>query len=147
MVRIKTRNIGGSSITPTEPYGEWETHNYIEIYGLITGNHIEYEDVLCGFDLEKDKPYYLLYCVYSTGDSFGHETGRHEYICLYKTKEKAEQLARLIEIDNDKNGGRYHYQTVRGHMEDGTEFWVPTRVWSGYFENLDDVQVKEVRLI
>ena len=79
----------------------------------------EYGDVRLNFDPKPHTPYYMVYYIWSTGDSFGHD---EQYGCevhgIYETKEEAVK--------------------ERDRLSKVTDYSVP---WNGYFESLDSVHV------
>jgi hypothetical protein len=93
------------------------------------------------YEVEPGKEYFLLYCEYTTGNSFGRDPEPHyEYVDLYKTREEAqENLNRIAE----------HYRLrkrpdkVKLKLNDGKnyELWPP---WTGYFEELNYVEVAAI---
>jgi len=104
----------------------------IEGFNLVEG----YGDLEVGFEPDFDKTYFLLYGIYSTGDSFHHEEGRIEFVDLYEDREVAWENYRRLEKSNE--------YTVTLKHESGKEygFYVP---WRGYFENLSSLDVLAVR--
>lgn len=61
---------------------------------------------------------HLVIAVWSTGDSFGHDSGAHsECFGVFKTKEEADKKCKELELD--------------------TKSPLP---WLGYFENLESVE-------
>jgi hypothetical protein len=111
--------------------------------------------------LEKGEQYYLVYAVYSTGDSFHHEEGCVAFVDLFKTAEKAEACAKAI---NDHylltdNGDQYPYKTAaqlkKLRPKGYSEWTVPYKneadvettahtSWCGYFDRLTNVVVERV---
>ena len=75
---------------------------------------------------------YLLYAVYSTGDSFGHDAdGMIDFISVHKDPAVAQ-------YNHDQLNGASG--TVKLKSDDGTEwnYYVP---WNGYFESLSYINV------
>jgi len=95
-----------------------------------------YGDLEVGFEPDFDKTYFLLYGIYSTGDSFHHEEGRIEFVDLYEDGEVAWENYRRLEASNE--------YTVTLKHETGKEygFYVP---WRGYFESLTSLDVLGIR--
>lgn len=84
----------------------------------------KYGTVPLTFDPDPNTPYYAVYYIWSTGDSFGHyERAYCEIHGLYETRDEAEKEAARL----------------RGM----TDYSVP---WNGYFESLDELEVKTVYL-
>lgn len=63
---------------------------------------------------------YLVYAVYTTGDSFGSDGGNVELLSVFKDRAEAEE-------------SKEHYSKVR-------DYSVP---WNGYFESLDELEIEE----
>lgn len=116
-----------------------------------------YADIAVPFEVISGKDYYLVYVTYSTGDSFHHEEGSVNFIELFETREKAEQLAKLIEehysfSDNEQRWNEQKKKPPKGysqfnliyHNEEGREMSLHVG-WTGYFERLTSVTVEKVR--
>lgn len=117
-----------------EQYGPWSIHNDIEIYGIKLSD--EYFDISVPFEVNKGDIVHLVYVSYETGDSFGHESGRHEYIAAYKTKEEAEKVVNLL-----INDFYYTKERNKGYLElplgNGGTFTYSTSTYKGYFEDVE----------
>lgn len=116
----------------------------------------EYPDVTACFPVKDGDTIYLLYAVYSTGDSFGHdENSSIAYIDVFKTYEKAEKAAKDIRMhanwfkgvhgfvvpskeEKKKYASDYQVDIKR---ENGKTMDVFAG-WNGYFESLSYVQVE-----
>ena len=136
-----------------------------------TDHHIEgikravmYTDLEVGFELEEGRTYYLLYALYSTGDSFHHESGVIEYIGLYQDEKVAKENQGRLKKHNDveekltdrwdppskavrnklaKNHNSYSCSLV---TENGQEYLLHVP-WHGYFEHLEGVDIQPVSLV
>jgi hypothetical protein len=95
------------------------------------------ESTQVAFKPEKGKIYHLLYAVYSTGDSFGHDEGHYlEVIGVYKNRKVAEgNEKRLREKKPEKRG------LVQLKVEGVTKLHGYCIPWDGYFESLDRLEV------
>jgi hypothetical protein len=85
-------------------------------------------------EYEPNRPYYLVYAIYDTGDSFGRDEGRIEYIGLYSDLEVAHENERRCR------------ECVEGYSvtlvtDSGKEYKVSTP-WVGYFEHLQYVDTE-----
>lgn len=87
----------------SEPYGSWsETMEF-----TVTGAHLSKQTrksndlIPVDFPLEVGDYIFVLYLIYSNGDSFGNCRGRGEIIWVYKTLEAAE-FAREIWESTDE---------------------------------------------
>jgi hypothetical protein len=107
------------------------------------------ESLASSLDLKVDDTAFLVYVVYSTGDSFGHDEGRClRPIGLYDSREKAEKVADLLEAHakQDPNGPYEIRYTFTYPDNDGVERDCHAG-WMGYFEHLDEVAVKKVTVL
>lgn len=95
-------------------------------------------DVYAGFKPEKDTDYYLLYATYTTGNSFGRESGLIDFILLTKTREEAESVMKMLESIKE------HEFKSPIHIKDDFKYCIP---WFGYFESLDNIDIQTVRLV
>jgi hypothetical protein len=83
---------------------------------------------------------YIVYAVYSTGDSFGHDDRASvEVFTAHRVKEVAEFNYRLLEASRHGGG------SVSLALDDG-KFLNTYLPWSGYFESLDDVYMTEFEI-
>jgi len=128
---------------------DWDRDNTMTthyIRGIQIVEEKGYKDLEVPFEVVRDKDYYLLYVLYGTGDSFGHDDGNIELIGLYQTHEAAEKNAKAIRAhyeaqrNNYSSSGLLYLTTESGNK---FELWPP---WIGYFESLEDIVVKSVRL-
>lgn len=139
-----------------------EEHN---ITGIRVVGEKEYYDLSTAFDIDPTRPYYVVYAIYSTGDSFGHDEGRIEFVGLFEDLEVAHENVRRIERHNEvynqlenrwyssakqlgkaelkKLAKTFEPYTVKLVTEDGQEYGVHVP-WHGYFERLTDVDVRPV---
>ena len=67
------------------------TGHSIESFHVVSDD--DYCDISVAFDIDDGRDYYLLYAIYSTGDSFSHDEGCIALIDLFETKEMAEEPA------------------------------------------------------
>lgn len=131
----------------TGNYDNDDTSSTWSIHGLKFDKG-GYRDIDIPFDVVEGEEYYLLYAVYSTGCSFGHDQhGQIEFIDLYKSKEKAQAAFNVIdEFQSLSDSERDNYKnTVNLIREDGKpySFYVP---WNGYFESLSYIEVLPIHL-
>lgn len=136
---------------PDDKWDSGDTHTswdipdkvYIESPTNKKGSYFS-ERMSVPFDLVSGGTYFLVYAIYSTGSTFGHQSdGCLEYIDLFTTAEKAKMcMEKLSTIPSErKNGNSRTYV-----MENGQErsFYVP---WNGYFESLSDLDIQVVTAI
>lgn len=90
-------------------------------------NHPEYEvfpEIWLKPPVEK---MFLVYVQYSTGDTFSHSSNRLHLVGIYEEERIAKKTVK--EIEQGKYGeGKY-------------------LVWNGYFERMENVDIKEVKLV
>jgi hypothetical protein len=126
--------------------GDPDDHSSHNINGIMEVGEDEHYDIMVPYEVEKNKGYFLLYCVYSTGDSFGHDAdGCIEFVGLFKTEEEAVENLKRIEAhykDRSKSIDDYNVKLIN---EDGKEYDLYTP-WCGYFESLSYGEVLEVSL-
>lgn len=139
MTRIRV-NADSYTEQVTEPtgddwdWGETVTDHCINNFQVVKEN--EHSHLVVNLDPKPGVPYYLLYAVYSTGDSFGWDAGKCiEFIELYQSFEKAEENMDKLNCDQSSE--------VKIESETGEvyNFFIP---WNGYFESLDHVGVEKV---
>ncbi len=138
----------GESEGPYEEYGEWSSETNHNIKGAVKVKENEYFDLEVSDDL-LNKNVYLLYILYGSGDSFGESSGNIEYIDVFKSKDKAEEVQRIIEEDYKV---KPDYTFEPGSMDlfytkdNGNKAKIPTSVYKGYFENLESVNVEKISI-
>ncbi len=132
---------------PEDSWDRDDTYESHHVQGVRAVGDKEYFDLTVGFDIVDDKHYFLVYGIYSTGDSFGHDEGRIEYVGLYEDREVAEDNARRIERhardyrdDSITDDDAYSVTLV---TEDGAEYKVSVP-WNGYFERLSYIEIERV---
>lgn len=124
--------------------GEDTVSNH-DIDSIYVSKEENYYDLNVGFDVEEGSTYYLLYGLYSTGDSFNHDSGRLQYVDLYQTEEMAEANKKILENHYNVKGSEDDY-TAKLLLDDGREypFHVP---WKGYFERLENLVIEPVKVV
>lgn len=122
-----------------DPNDRWDrdsTAATVSVKGIKQVDEKGYHDLAVPFDISHDKAYFLLWADYDTGDSFGRDGNRTEWVDLFQSIESAEKARKEL-----LDGSGY----TRGYTrDDGTviDFYVP---WEGYFESLNDLRVDVVR--
>lgn len=109
-----------------DTYTVWIVHSRIR--DVEPGHPYDLETAL---ELQPGNIYFLVYAIYSTGDSFHKEQcGEIEFVDLFATFEEAEALADALKVGTEytlnHNGRIYHLP------------------WVGYFENLEEIHVSPV---
>ncbi len=129
---------------------EWDrddTHTDHNIRGFHAApeNSDMISDLWVPYEPEYGIDYYLLYVVYSTGDSFGHDSGEGiEYIGLYTKDELdvARENKRKIEAHDKDVESKYFHVSLQ--TPSGQTFQQHTP-WVGYFESIDYIELEAVR--
>lgn len=107
-------------------------------------------DLITDMDLEVGDSAYLVYVIHSTGDSFGHDSGKYlTPIHLFDSEEKALACVKAINEhyrNNDLNGPADIRWTVNFTGNDGS---VQSEYagWIGYFESIDEVTAQLVLVL
>ena len=123
---------------PNDRWARDDTDADTTIKGIEVVRDHDYFDITAPFEIDINKTYILLWAIYSTGDSFGHDGGQVEFIDLFESQTLAAQAAQEIEKQSDSYSVTYT-------REDGNEtsFASP---WHGYFERLQEVRLDVVRV-
>lgn len=114
-------------------------------------------DIVTDINLQVGDMAYLVYVVWSSGDSFGQDRGKYlTAIHLFDTSEKAKACADAIEAHErlykkTRYGGNKYPKGFNPHSvnfigNDGTDM-TESAGWNGYFEHIDYVQVDRVTLL
>lgn len=108
------------------------TMKYISIAGDNSYPTITYPGVV-----EPGDKVYLVYAVYSTGDSFGHDESRClELVSVHKNLDIAEwNYKQIVGSEND------NYNTQLTLSQDNGLSWSMSPPWCGYFERLTYAKV------
>lgn len=118
-----------------EQYGDWQTDYSSSVVGvrvLEEDEKAEYHSET--FLLPDDTTTaYVVYMIYSTGDSFGHSDGNIDIIHCTASSEKAHELAKKI----TDNSNEY---SIKFTDDFGREISIDNR-GAGYFEHIDYVEV------
>jgi len=91
----------------------------------------EYLDVIDCPDVSGYESLFVVVVRYSTGDTFGHTTGKGRLAGAFVDWDKAEELGKKIVK------GTETYEDVCSHS---------CRAWNGYFSHVEDCYVEEVPL-
>jgi hypothetical protein len=121
-----------------------ETHS---ITGIKEVSNNDYHDV-CTTD--GDGPFYLLYVIYDTGDSFGTDEGRFEEVLLHRDIEVAKKNKKLIETHYSEYCKKNGFSPDCWNLELSTDEGESVRVcpsWIGYFESLVSVEIERVEIL
>jgi len=136
--RSQTATLTSKGTRDVEEWGTRDCHSYDNHVHWIAYTSDKYCELETFFDVEPDTDYYLLYYTYTTGDSFGHDSGLFEAVDLYKTWDEANknririQSAKSPNVCLDSGTGKA-YDCYISCIDD-------------FFGHLDDVFVERVRI-
>lgn len=154
----KARNSTAVTITPvtTDLYVKYNSDKYTTREadaddewdrGNTTSKHVleyislaaesAYSTVTYPGEVKVGEKIYLLYAVYSTGDSFGHD----EDACI-----------ELISVHKNLDVARFNYETIKNNTDkrydvqlelsqDNGQTWKMSPPWNGYFESLSYLKI------
>ena len=135
---------GGYSREP-ETENKWDAGEQFtehSIQGFKIANKSEYRDLVASFMPKKNKPYYLVYAIYDTGNSFGRDCGKIEFFDLFDNIQVAEANVKILNGIRDKS--KHGIQiTIYDNEFKPYKTQVP---WLSYFECLQGVYVETVYL-
>jgi len=124
----------------SKSYGEWhsESHYNFKKLSLSEGE----EKITIAGNPKIGDYLFLVYALYSRGDSFGEATGCLEIVGAYDSENKAKFIKNLLEEDYDS-----YLKNKRGHtygrkILDADGLPVFTDIWKGYFESLEQVVIE-----
>lgn len=113
-----------------------------DIQGFSVVGEKDYWDFVMTND-PRDKTLYLVYSLYSTGDSFHHEENVICLVGLYEDESDAIAVMNALELDDKENGDSFEPVKVKLPKK-GVEETIATSTWKGYFESLTSVNVEPV---
>lgn len=142
MTNVRVLNDKHVIVTREATKDQWDrddTDTSHSVQSIEVVSERAYLDLTVDFEVEAGGQYYLLYGVYSTGDSFGRDVDAGiDYVDLFQSKEVADENLKRLEANS-----REVTSTVKLVTEQGLEYnySVP---WKGYFERLSYVEVLQV---
>lgn len=140
-----SQNLGGRHDDDDWSRDSYSTNHNIVGFRCAAESENRYYDLTVPYYPEDNTTYYVLYAVYTTGDSFGQDPGRGvEFIGFY-TKDQldvAEENMREIEVDDGKRNENWN---VTLKTPDGQKTFKQHCGWKGYFESLDYVDIAGVQ--
>ena len=143
---IIDKTYGGYSRTP-DCDNKWDSGDQFTdhcIKGFRIAKKSEYRDLVASFVPKKNVPYYLVYGIYDTGDSFGRDRGKIEFFDLFDNLEVAETNMKILEGIITKGKEKHDYTVTI--FDNKFKPYKTTVPWLGYFENLQGVYVETVYL-
>ncbi len=132
-----------------ERYGDWR-RAYTNTFGSVTirddresGRYWRGENVPVAFPVKPGDTVFVLWAEYSTGDSFGHETGTTDIITVFQHYETALKARDAIyaKVRGPEDPNWQTRSTIPLTM-DGTKTVYPYYApFMGYFERLDTLHI------
>lgn len=147
-LKFNEEHVCTDSYQSPEPYGDWWAEYYFQeptrAWEVSKGIYGSYPYV--GPEPTKGDTLYVIYAVWSSGDSFGSDSqGSYEFLCVNHDRDKA--YANLEKLRRH-SPGPYDYTTggnqVEVDLDDGSTMTVYTGSWRGYFESLDTMDIAAV---
>lgn len=121
-------------------WGSWEETWTNSLEGVRLEDNVFCEKVPVDFEVAEGDIVHVVWCEYSSGDSFGSGTrNRTEVIHIFKDKDLAWDAYRILE---GPDGEGYDNWTVKFKSDSGKEMSYH-RPWLGYFDSLDSIYVEE----
>lgn len=123
-----------------ERYGSWwADHDFTaptEAYSIPKSSYRAFGYV--GPELTPGDVLYVLYVLYSSGDSFGNSNrGNYEVLCINKDPSKAAQNLNVVrKVKNP--------ESVQLQLDNGETQSLYCGGWTGYFESVDELELVEV---
>lgn len=145
-IKILHDTFGDSYHEPVQ-FGEWYETATHTISGFVVVNKKDYFDITVPFLPSPEKPYFLLYTTYSTGDSFGYSyNGSIEFIDLYAYEELdlAKENKKRIEDHNEVKSSNFNEEYYFYLLDREGQEHRMSAPWKGYFENLESVNIDSV---
>lgn len=133
---VKIKRTCTSSSPSTKRYGDWnETYSHKIDYKIVETH--SYPDVVTSLDFQDDQNAFVVWAVFSTGNSFGRaECSSSEVFGIFEDYETAVELKKALRSFNKmREGNRLDVTT-----SDGQRFtdYVP---WTEYFESVEYVEI------
>lgn len=93
MVRLKVKESSYviREETSDKDYGEWYIENHHSIDGVVISETGEYE-----LDVQIGDKVFVLYMLYTDGNSFGSESGLGEVLHVFKTYKEADEVLQYL---------------------------------------------------
>lgn len=121
-----------------EQFGDWRASYTNSIKNLVQKTD-EYPDITSSLDIAPGTQALVVWAVWSSGDSFGRNSGGHsEAFGIFTDLGSAVQLREALYAHTDNN------KSTELTTSDGQKFTLGYMPWFGYFESLDSVSVDVV---
>ena len=146
-VRYKTCTMNLGGFDPEDSWSRDSTSQHHEILGIEEVPEGGYSDLVA----DDEGPYYLLYVIYNTGDSFGRDDGQIEFVFLHTNQCMGYKNITRINEHYQTDGGMYYGNKDYAKFsvclldDNGEEFKLHVP-WTGFFEDLVDVELVEVKV-
>lgn len=129
---------------PQERYGDWSKESVQTpddfAYKINVGNKHVYPDIVSSIDIPVGETAYIVYVVWSDGDSFGyHRNGNAEAVAIFNNINDANDMLLYLNSINWKNEERVNFKT-----SDGSQHITQHSSWYGYFEKFSYADIKQV---
>lgn len=124
------------SYSSDESYGEWWSYYNFTAPAMAWSGKSQYGSYpYAGPDLEPGTPLFVVYAVWSSGDSFGSDhCGSYEFLSITTDMDRA-----LRNMSALKQSGEAVIEN-----DNGTTMKIGWKPWSGYFESLDELAIATV---
>jgi len=132
-----------SEADPEDSWSRASTSTSWDVRGIRAHEKDGYGILKADFPVEIGDEVHVVYAVYSTGDSFGHDDGAYlEVLSFHKDLEVAKRNEASVNHGHRNNDERY-VMTIEFDSGAKVERYCP---WDGYFESLDYVRVESFRV-
>lgn len=122
------------------PDDEWDRDNTASehtMQNICIAGQFNYPTITYPGVVEPGEKVYLVYAVYSTGDSFGHDEDRCvELVSVHKNIDVARENLQKIQASKDDD-----YTSKLVLSQDNGQTWTINPPWCGYFESLTYARV------
>lgn len=137
---VQYRELCDESRHSGEEYGDWyQSYNFsVEGVSLTSRDRWNEETFEVDVDVKAGEPVFVLYMVYSTGDSFGRADGKGEVLWVFKDADTAREALRLWKEENDKRDPEY---SVKFEDDSGRVVQL-SNPGAGYFENVSYIDLE-----
>jgi hypothetical protein len=116
-IQVDLTNIGGYDESDPWSRDSYSGDCWLNNVSIVSTD--EYDTIETLEDYAIGDEVFIVWAVYTTGDSFGTDGGNYELISAHKTYEDAEKSAQIADSENSPF----------------------SRPWCGYFESLDSMNI------
>jgi len=119
-------------------YCEWRSEYDFCVKGVSITHKKEYDEEKYSLpDIKIGDVVFVLYMIYSSGDSFGSSTGNGEILWVFKDAELGEKAKAKFEAENDSCDPKF---SIEIETDEGTTFKMSNPA-AGYFKNMAAVRL------